>query len=226
MNNDKGVVGYFVEDDQRVGQGGFLSIRRMRMRTVRRDGSRSEVFLSDYVERKKGLDAVVLGLYYRAGTGEVHVLLRQGLRPALHFGRSPDLLPVPDAHPYLFFTEVVAGIIEAEDQGEAGIRQRAAAEAWEEAGFRVDPQRVVMLGSVFPTPGMCPERFHLTAAEIDPAQCHPHPPVGDGSPMEEGSSQRFLPLDEAIQMCVRGEIEDAKTEILLRRLRDRVDRTG
>lgn len=218
MEEQSEVIGYHIESDERVGGGGFLAIRRMRLRTVRRDGSRSAVFLSDYVERQKGLDAVVVGLYHRDAAGRLHVLLRQGQRPALHFGRPPERQPVPDQRRYLLFTEVVAGIIEEGDRGEAGVRARAAAEAWEEAGLRVDPARVRMLGTpTFPSPGMTPERFFLTAAEVSPGDAAP--PQGDGSPMEEGGALRFVPLDEAIAMCDRGEIEDAKTELLLRRLR-------
>jgi hypothetical protein len=40
--------------------------------------------------------------------------------------------------------------------------------------------------------------------------------------MEEGSRHRFVPLAEAIALCDRGEIEDAKTELLLRRLQARL----
>ena len=38
--------------------------------------------------------------------------------------------------------------------------------------------------------------------------------------MEEGASTRWQGLDAAIEACVRGEVEDAKTELALRRLRD------
>ena len=68
--------------------------------------------------------------------------------------------------------------------------------------------------------------MHLFVARVDPAACHPHPPVGDGSPMEEGSSQAFVPLLLAIDLCERGEIEDAKTELLLRRLLHRLRAAG
>lgn len=216
------VQGYEILSDERLAGGGFLSIRRMRLRTVRDDGSRSPPFISDYVERWKGLDAVVVGLWHRDAAGVAHVLLRRGQRPALHFGRPPEQQVVPDRRRYLFFTEVVAGILEAEDHSEEGIRRRAAAEAWEEAGLQIDPDSVERLGPpILPTPGMSPERFHLVAAQVNPADAHPHPP-GDGSPMEEGASHFFLPLDEALRQCAEGEIEDAKTELLLRRLKDRL----
>lgn len=207
------VTGYCIEDDRRVGDDGFLTIRRMRLRTQRDDGSRSEIFLSDYVERKKGLDAVAVGLY----TDDQQVLLRAGLRPALHYGRRDVHLAVPDARPYLLFTEIVAGLIEKEDHGEEGLRRRAAAEAWEEAGFRLTSAQLQRLGpAVFLSPGLCAERVHFFIARVDPAW-HSSP-EGDGSPMEEGATQRFVPLPEALRMCDAGQIEDCKTEILLRRL--------
>lgn len=229
----RAVVDYDVISDRRLGEDGFLALRRMQLRTVRADGSRSAPFLCDYVERDRGLDAVVVGLYaHPDGEGPPHaasvqVLLRRGLRPPLTFGRDHRSLPLREAHRYLFLTEVVAGLIEPGDEGEAGIRRRAAEEAWEEAGFHLSPDAFTRLGpAVFPSPGLCPERMHLFVARVDPAACHPHPPVGDGSPMEEGSSQAFVPLLAAIDLCERGEIEDAKTELLLRRLLHRLRAAG
>ena len=101
-----------------------------------------------------------------------------------------------------WFILVVAGIIEDDDHGEEGIRNRAALEACEEAGLRIPSDRFQRLGGkVFPTPGMAPECFHLFAAEVDPTVMHP--PEGDGSPMEEGCVLRFVPLEEALAMCDR-----------------------
>jgi ADP-ribose pyrophosphatase len=89
----------------------------------------------------------------------------------------------------------------------------------EEAGFRVDPAAVVVLGAGgFPSPGAMAERFFFVAAEVDPATQQPL--EGDGSPMEEGADTRWLPLDDAIAACVRGDIEDLKTELGLRRFAD------
>ena len=80
-----------------------------------------------------------------------------------------------------------------------------------------------LLGGCFPSPGMTPERFWMAVAEL-PADA-PEPAAqleGDGSPMEEGARVEWVELDEAIASCVRGEIDDAKTELVLRRLRDLV----
>ena len=125
-----------------------------------------------------------------------------------------------DGKRYLFFREVVAGIIEHDDRGEEGIRRRAALEVEEEAGYRVPAESVRLLGAgTFPSPGAMAERFWLAAVEVaDPAAAAA--PAGDGSPMEEGATTVWMDLDAAIAACVRGEIEDLKTEVALRRLRD------
>jgi ADP-ribose pyrophosphatase len=207
--------------DETVGrEGGFLAIRRLRMVNVRADGTRSTPYLVDFLQRPKGIDAVVVAVYHRS-EGRRRVLIRAGLRPALHVGRPASELPLPDLRPYLFFREVVAGIVEGEDRGEAGLRARAALEVLEEVGFDVRPESVELLGAgTFPSPGSMPEKFWLCAVEIsDPAAARP--PEGDGSPMEEGSTMAWMDLDEAIAACVRGDLEDAKTELALRRLRER-----
>jgi ADP-ribose pyrophosphatase len=89
----------------------------------------------------------------------------------------------------------------------------------EEAGYRVDPAAVVLLGAGgLPSPGAMAERFFFVAVEVDPATQVAL--EGDGSPMEEGADTRWLPLDDAIAACVRGDIEDLKTELGLRRFAD------
>jgi ADP-ribose pyrophosphatase len=155
----------------------------------------------------------VVACYHRDGD-RVSVLVREGLRPAMRFGRPGRASP--------FFCEVVAGILEDGDEdSEFGIRRRAAAEVAEEAGYAVTPEEVVLCGHTFPSPGSMPERFWLAVVEIrDPAAQRPLP--GDGSPMEEDARTRWLDLDQAIASCVRGEIEDMKTELVLYRLRDRI----
>ena len=215
-----GVVGIVVEGyEQHGGPGGFLQVERYTLRNRRDDGSTSDQYVCDFLGRRKGTDAVVVALYHRERDGAVKVLLRDGLRPALWLGRPPEVLPVPEPR-RLMLTEVVAGIVERSDVGVAGIRARAAAEAHEEAGFRIDPAKVQFLGAAtFPSPGSMPEKFWLTAAEVeDPAAVEVAPT--DGSPMEEGARCRWMPLEEAIVACVRGDIADCKSELALRRLRD------
>jgi ADP-ribose pyrophosphatase len=69
------------------------------------------------------------------------------------------------------------------------------------------------------------EKFWLAAVEVDPAAAA-ETLAGDGSPMEEGAHVEWMELDAAIEACVTGELEDAKTEIVLRRLRDRLKKNG
>ena len=204
-----------VDSDERAGEGGFLAIRRLRLRNRRPDGSLSRGYICDFIARPYGQDAVIVALY----TGDRRVLVRECLRPAIAMGRDATRAPLPEPAPALTLTELVAGIIEEGDRGEAGLRTRAAAEALEESGFVVDPARVVLLGAgMLPSPGSMVEKFYFTAAEVDPAAQQAL--EGDGSPMEEGATTRWLPLDDAIAACVRGEITDLKTELGLRRLRD------
>jgi ADP-ribose pyrophosphatase len=218
------IVELIVDSDERVGGGGFLEIRRIRLRNRRGDGSVSPPYLSDSIARPYGQDAVVVAVFARTARG-VQVLVREGLRPALWFGRDARLAPVPEPPPSLFLTELVAGIVEPGDRGEAGLRTRAAHEVEEEAGFVVDPAAILLLGAgMYPSPGSMVEKFYFAAAEVDPAAQQPL--AGDGSPMEEGAQTRWLSLDAAIAACVAGEIVDLKTEAALRRLRDHLGRTS
>ena len=206
------IKGIEVTGDERVGEGGYLRLRRMRMRLLLSDGSRTAEGTWDYVERPMGLDAVVVALFRRR-EGTVEVLLRHGIRVPIQFGRAER----PAA---LLFPELVAGILEPGDE----LFQRAAAEAMEEAGLRVPPSSVRILGpAAFPTPGMCAELFHFVCCEV-PADVVAHLPAGDGSPFEEGARLEWAPLDDALARCARGEIRDLKTEIGVRRLRDRAGR--
>jgi ADP-ribose pyrophosphatase len=232
------VVEVIVDSDERTGGGGFLEIRRLRLRNRRADGSVSAPYVCDSVARPYGQDAVVVVIHARsprtsspvgapppAGGAGVQVLVREGLRPALAFGRVPELAPLPEPRPGILFTELVAGIIEPGDRGEEGLRVRASHEVAEEAGFEVAPSAVVLLGAgAYPSPGSMIEKFYFVAVEVDPATQHPLP-AGDGSPMEEGARTRWLGLDDAIAACERGDIPDLKTELGLRRLRDHLARS-
>ncbi len=210
------IDGLVVDSDERVGDGGFLAIRRLQLRNARGDGSTSPQYVCDVIARPYGQDAVVVAIFHHN-----RVLLRRCLRPALALGRDAAAAPLPEPASDLMLEELVAGIIEVGDRGELGLRARAAAEVREEAGFTVDPAAVILLGAgMLPSPGCMVEKFYFTAVEVDPET--QHEPIGDGSPMEEGATTRWLPIDDAIDACVRGELSDLKTELGLRRLRDHV----
>lgn len=214
------VVEFVIDSEELVGAGGFLAIRRLRMRNRRVDGSVSQPYVCDAIARPYGQDAVVVAVYARSARG-IEVLVRDGLRPALIAGRDPDRAPLSEPPPAMFLTELVAGILEVGDVGEDGLRQRAAHEVAEEAGFVVDPAAVLVLGAgSYPSPGAMVEKFYFTAVEVDPAAQQAL--TGDGSPMEEGAQTRWLSLDAAIEACVQGDLMDLKTELGLRRLRDQL----
>jgi ADP-ribose pyrophosphatase len=208
-----------IDSDELVGQGGFLALRRLRLRNRRADGSLSAPYTNDAVVRPYGQDAVVVAIFTRVAGGVVNVLVRSGLRPSVALGRDANAAPLPEPLPSLFVTELVAGILEVSDRGPPGLARRAAAETLEEAGFVVDPADVIVLGAgAFASPGSLFEKEYFAAVEVDPATQLEL--SGDGSPMEEGASTRWLGIDEAIAACVRGDICDLKTEVGLRRLRD------
>ena len=205
---------------------GFIHVRRYRARNRRADGSSSPAYRIDVVDRPT-LDAVAVCLWAATPRGP-EVLLRRQLRPAVRFRRD-RATALPERQP-LLFEELVAGILEPGERGEEALRRRAAAEVREETGLAVDPARLEFLGAAFyMLPGIVSEKIHLLAAQVargDGAEAFEAPEEGDGSPMEEGASLAWRRLGEAIAACERGELEDAKTEVALRRLRDRLAARG
>ena len=201
---------------------GFLRLKRFRARNRRADGSRSPEYRIDVIDRPT-LDAVAVCVWARGPAG-VEVLTRRGLRPAAYFRRGKATV-VPEGE-YLLLEELVAGVLEEGETGLDDLRRRAAAEVHEEVGLEVAPERFEPLGgAIFMLPGIASEKIHLVACEVSrgdgPAVCVA-PELGDGSPLEEGAELCWRPLAAAIDACERGEIEDAKTEIALRRLAGRL----
>jgi ADP-ribose pyrophosphatase len=201
---------------------GFLRLKRLRARNRRTDGTHSPEYPIDVIDRPT-LDAVAVCLYARTPSG-VEVLTRRGLRPAAYFRRGKTAV-LPEAE-YLLVEEIVAGVLEPGEIGLDALRRRAADEALEEAGIEVPAASLQPLGGpFFPLPGIVSEKIHLLAAEVPRppgASRYAAPHEGDGSPLEEGAVLEWRELAAAIAACERGEIEDAKTEIALRRLAARL----
>jgi len=192
---------------------GFLHVKRLVCRNRHADGSTSRDYRVDVVDRPIP-DAVAV-LIWRRGSAGTEVLTRKTLRPAAYF-RASLPLPLPDPRPYLLLEELVAGVLEPHDRGEAGLRRRAAEETLEEAGFRVSPDDVELVGgSFFLAPGILSEKIHPTAVEV--TGLAQETPKGDGSPLEEGATLHWWPIDALLEACRTGDVEDAKTEILLGR---------
>lgn len=208
------------------GEGGFSRLRRVQVRNVRADGSRSATYSLDMVERPGRADAVTVIAYEPAGDLEqTRVLLRRGLRPVARLGRAGQ--PTRDGvEPPLDHVETVAGILEPDDDGEDGLRRRAAAELREEAGIVVAAAEVRLLGPpVQISVGIMAERLYFccvaTRLPVQPADG-----AGDGSPLEEGSEGLVLSLGEALRRCRAGDIRDGKTELALRRLAEALARAA
>lgn len=197
---------------------GFLHVRRRWCHNVRADGSRSARYRLDAVDRPN-LDAVAVLIHRRSERG-LEVLTRANLRPAAHF-RAGRKTVVPDGRSHLYVEEIVAGLLEPVDVGEPGVRARAAAETHEEAGVRVSPDEVRLLGGpIFVAPGILSEKIFLT--EVDVTGKPFAPPEGDGSPLEEGGRLRWWSPEGLLEACFSGEVQDAKTEVALRRFLSRM----
>ena len=193
---------------------GFLRVRRLRCQNRRADGTASKVYRVDVVDRPR-LDAVAV-LVYRRGASGLEVLTRMNLRPAAYFRRGKEMT-VPDPATYLRVEEIVAGLLEPEDKGEAGLRHRAAEEVLEEAGYEVKPEEIQLLGAgFFLAPGILSEKVFPAAVDVTGKE--PGAPEGDGSPLEEGTHLQWRPIRELLAMCRRGEVPDAKTELSILRL--------
>ncbi len=192
---------------------GFLHLRRLRARNRRDDGSASAIYRIDMVDRPR-LDAVAV-LVYRRVSGEPEFLTHRNLRPAAYFRKDKKPV-VPDGHTHLFVEEIVAGLLEPGDEGERGLRTRAAAEVFEEAGYRVRPESVELLGPPFlVAPGIISEKIFLLAADVTGLEAST--PPGDGSPLEEGGVTTWWTSQALLTAIDRGEIQDAKTELAVRR---------
>lgn len=186
--------------------GAWLRHRRPRMRAVYADGTSSEPFTYEHIERK-ATDAVVLLMHF-----EGRVLLRTSLRPPLAV-RTQLAVPLPsqeDDSPMLW--EVPAGLIEPEELGLEGIRLGAVREAEEETGVRITAAELTPLGQPsFLCPGVIAEQLHYFAVALSSETLGTA--AGDGSPVEERASLAFVPFADALKMT-----RDVKTELGIRRL--------
>ncbi|HZO14468.1 MAG TPA: NUDIX hydrolase [Polyangiaceae bacterium] len=188
---------------------GFLTLRRAKLCMRYSDGRRSEPFVFDYVERK-ALDAVVVAAHYFRD-GERMVYLRTAVRPAVALRIAP---PTEESG---VLWELPAGLVEPDEYGAEGVKRCAARELHEELGFDIEPKRFHELGpSTFPAPGVIGERHYYFHVEVDPQERGA--PIEDGSVLEQQATVAVVSLSEALSLVRSGEVEDAKTEIALRRL--------
>jgi ADP-ribose pyrophosphatase len=193
----------------------FLRSRHLVLEAVLPDGSSSEHFSYDMAQRSR-LDAVVIAPHFRDLRGERRVILRSAVRPPLALrDHYPTLTSAATRAGTLW--EVPAGLIEPDENTEAGLVSSVIRELYEEVGAQVAPEAVHPLGRPsFPTPGMIAERLYFFHVEIDPTTLVT--PTEDGSVLERQALLVAVGLSEALRLVRDGAIEDGKTEIALRRL--------
>ena len=185
----------------------FLRVWHRKIGRRRGAGPLSKPFQCDSVTRRLGMNAVAMVLHHRAGDGLLRVGLRASLRPAL----TLDGVPADPEPPGPRLWELPAGIIEAVDVGEEGLKRRCSLEALEEMGAAVEPALFRSLGGpVWLSPGVMAERIYFFEAALPSTDFVT--PEGDGSPMEEDTPIIWVTLQEALALC-HAEQSDAKTEL-------------
>jgi ADP-ribose pyrophosphatase len=204
-----------VEERPSLDPPGFLRLKRMILRVVFADGSTSEPFEYDAIDRER-LDAVVVAAHYRGPDGRRQVILRSALRPPVAM-RPRETSPIVEKASLGALWELPAGLVEADERSPEGLRRCAARELHEEVGVEVSPSALHELGpSAFPAPGVIGERHFFFHVEIDPARLSA--PLLDGSALEQHAAIVAVELDRAVALTRTGAIEDEKTELALRRL--------
>ena len=104
------------------------------------------------------------------------------------------------------------------EHGDAGLFARAAAEAHEEVGYLLSPDRFSTLGPATSlSPGLIAEKLHFVQAEIR-ADDVLAGPEGDGHPVEDHARSLYVPLDAALRAVDEGMVHDVKTEVGICRL--------
>jgi len=210
-----------LEDLSPKGASGFLRLRRRRFRAHYPDGSASEPFEYDEVDRR-AIDAAVIVAHYEDARGQPFVYLRSSVRPPVAM-RDKARSPLIEEHDHGGLWELPAGLVEPGEQTPEGVVLAAQRELLEELGFEVDPAALVPLGpSSFVAPGIVSERLFLFHVAVDPNARRA--PELDGSPLERFGEVVDVPLSSALAWCASGGIEDLKTEIALRRFADIVAR--
>jgi ADP-ribose pyrophosphatase len=197
---------------------GFLRFSRRRYRARYPDGTVSAPFVYDAVDRA-AIDAVVIVAHF-ALDGVRRVYLRSAVRPPLAL-RDAAHSALPNDACATGLWEVPAGIIEVSELSPSGAVRAAQRELQEELGFAVPLETMHALGpSAFPCPGVIGERHFFFEVNVDPSQRGE--PDLDGSALEHFGVVVDVSLAEALAMCRRGEIEDSKTELALRRFAEKL----
>ncbi len=204
-----------VEDLSPPGPSGFLKLLRRRWMAEGPGLPATEPFVYDEVDRRC-LDAVVIAPHFRGKQGELRTFLRSAPRPPVVM-RDAKRGAVAELEGRLGLWELPAGLVEAEECSPEGLVQCARRELSEELGLTAELAEFMPLGpSTFPCPGVIAERHFFFHVRVEPAL--QTTPSLDGSAVELLGVTTELSVEQALSLCRRGEIEDAKTELALRRL--------
>ncbi|MGC4068500.1 MAG: NUDIX domain-containing protein [Polyangiaceae bacterium] len=211
-----------VEDLTPTQPDGFCRLVRQRLQARGPAGQSPKPFVYDWLERR-ALDAVVVAAYFWDSAGAARVYLRSATRPPVALRSSGRLsrsqMPNPSGH-----WELAAGLLEDDEETEEGPARCACRELEEELGFAVEASKMLPLGpSTLPAPGVVGERHFFFRVQVDPSKRAQ--PSLDGSALEQLGAIIDVPLADALAACRNGEIEDAKTELGLRRLAEVLGRT-
>lgn len=193
---------------------GYLRIKRRKMRARYRDGSESEEFKYDVVERWNQ-DAVAILLHF-VRDGERHLILRSAVRPplALRDDLLADVAAIEGTERGELW-EIPAGLVEKDERTKEGLVMCAVRETEEEVALKIKSTDVRPLGGpFFPSAGIVGECIYLFEAEVD-SGTRPEP-VGDGA-LEKNAKVIEVSLARALEWCDRGLLPDAKTELAIRR---------
>lgn len=209
-----------VEDLTPTQPAGFLRLVRRRLVAMDPDGSVSEPFVYDEIDRR-AIDAVVVVAYYYDDAARPHVYLRSATRPPIAM-RAPASHAFAELGSRTALWELVAGLVEADESSHSGVAACAKRELAEELGFDVALSELQVLGpSTLPAPAVVAERHFYFSVRVDPRRRQD--PTLDGSALEQLGVVIEVPLADALAACRSGEIEDAKTELGLRRLAESLE---
>jgi ADP-ribose pyrophosphatase len=192
-----------------------LRLVRRQLVAIDQHGHESSPFVYDELERL-ALDAVVIAAHYLNADGQRHVFLRSVPRPPVLL-RAPERKADCSDVRVNGLWELPAGLVEPDEQSIDGLRRSAMRELEEEIGFAVPAAALNWLGpSTFPAPGFISERHYYFHVRVNP--CERRTPSLDGSVLERLGEVIDVPLVDALRWCRQGDLEDAKTELGLRRL--------
>lgn len=191
---------------------GYLRIKRRKMRARYADGSTSEEFKYDVVERWNQ-DAVAILLHF-VRDGERHVILRSAIRPPLAL-RESLIGAHADGVTRGELWEIPAGLVEKDERSEDGLKLCCVRETEEEVALTIRKEDVRPLGAAFfPSAGIVGECVFLFEAEVDASKRGE--PKGDGA-LEKNARVIEVSIAQALDWCDRGLLPDSKTELAIRR---------